>query len=42
MTLVSGTLPTIKAVGPVIMKKAPPINRINWREITNWNDRTGH
>ena len=41
-TLVSGTLGKIDTPGPVIPAKAPPVGRINWREITNWNDLTGH
>ena len=41
-TLVSGTLGKIDTPGPVIPSKAPPVGRINWREITNWNDLTGH
>ncbi|MGI9025752.1 MAG: pilus assembly protein, partial [Burkholderiaceae bacterium] len=41
-TLVSGTLGKIDTPGPVIPSKTPPVGRINWREITNWNDLTGH
>ena len=41
-TLVSGTLGKIATPGPVIPSKTPPVGRINWREITNWNDLTGH
>ena len=41
-TLVSGTSANIAQVGATVTDKAPPIGRINWREITNWNDKTGH
>ncbi len=41
-TLVSGTLGKIDTPGPVIPSKTPPVGRINWREITNWNDLTGN
>ena len=41
-TLVSGTLGKIDTPGPVILSKTPPVGRINWREITNWNDLTGN
>ena len=37
-TLVSGTSSKIDASG-VVNSKAPPVGRINWREITNYNDR---
>ncbi len=38
---VSGTIPTIATPGEAIVNKAPPVGRINWREISNWNDMTG-
>ena len=41
-TLVSGTLGKIDTPGPIIPGKTPPVGRINWREITNWNDLTGN
>jgi type IV pilus assembly protein PilY1 len=40
--LVSGTLGTISNPGGAVTQKAPPTQRINWREITNWNDRSNH
>jgi type IV pilus assembly protein PilY1 len=48
-TLVSGTSGKIdgfgakdSVTGQNIQVKVPPTQRINWRELTNWNDRTGH
>jgi len=41
-TLVSGTAGTISNPGGNVTTKAPPTQEINWREITNYNDRTGH
>ncbi len=41
-TLVSGTAGKIGSYGPQVPTKGPPTQQINWREITNWNDRTGH
>ena len=47
-TLVSGTSGKIDGIsgrdlsGAQIQTKVPPVGRINWREITNWNDLTGH
>ena len=47
-TLVSGTLGKIDGTRDAngnlvaLSAKAPPVGRINWREITNWNDLTGH
>ena len=41
-TLVSGTLGKIDTPGQVIPTKTPPVGRINWREITNWNDLVDH
>ena len=41
-TLVSGTLGKIGGFGDQTPIKVPPVGRINWREITNWNDKTGH
>ena len=37
-TLVSGTTSKIDASG-IVNSKAPPVGRINWREITNYNDK---
>lgn len=37
-TLVSGTSGNVDVVGATVQTKGPPIGRINWREITNWND----
>ena len=41
-TLVSGTAGKIGNYGPQTPIKVPPTQQINWREISNWNDRTGH
>lgn len=41
-TLVSGSLGKIDTPGALIPSKTPPVGRINWREITNWNDLTGN
>ena len=41
-TLVSGTAGQIGSYGPQSQIKGPPTQQINWREITNWNDKTGH
>ena len=40
-TLVSGTAGKITGTG-VTAQAAPPTQQINWREITDWNERTGH
>ena len=46
--LVSGTLakidsPRDSSSNPVtVTRKAPPVGRINWREISNWNDLSGN
>ena len=39
-TLVSGSKGTIGNFGPQTPIKVPPTQQINWREITNWNDKT--
>ena len=41
-TLVSGTAGKIGSYGSQLPIKVPPTLQINWREITNWNDKTGH
>jgi len=41
-TLVSGTAGKIGSFGTQTPIKVPPTQQINWREITNWNDKTGH
>jgi type IV pilus assembly protein PilY1 len=41
-TLVSGTAGKIGNYGSATAIKVPPTQQINWREISNWNDRTGH
>ncbi len=41
-TLVSGTAGKIGNYGSQTPTKVPPTQQINWREITNWNDKTGH
>ena len=41
-TLVSGTAGKIGSYGTQTPIKVPPTQQINWREITNWNDKTGH
>ncbi len=41
-TLVSGTAGKIGSYGSQVQIKVPPTQQINWREITNWNDKTGH
>ncbi len=41
-TLVSGTAGKIGSFGSQVPIKVPPTQQINWREITNWNDKTGH
>ena len=38
-TLVSGTSGGIAGIGTPPATKAPPVGRISWREITNYNDR---
>ena len=40
-TLVSGTAGRIGSYGSQTPIKVPPTLQLNWREITNWNDRTG-
>ena len=40
-TLVSGTANKIGSYGSQTPIKVPPTQQLNWREITNWNDRTG-
>ncbi len=37
-TLVSGTSGNIKGIGTPGAAKAPPVGRVSWREITNYND----
>jgi hypothetical protein len=47
-TLVAGTLGKIDSTrdaagnATALTSKAPPTGRISWREVTNWNDLTGH
>ena len=38
-TLVSGTSGGIAGIGTPPATKAPPVGRVSWREITNYNDR---
>ena len=41
-TLVSGTAGKIGSYGSQTPIKVPPTLQVNWREITNWNDKTSH
>ena len=41
-TLVSGTSGNIGSYGAQAPIKMPPTQQINWREITNWNDKVGN
>ncbi len=47
-TMVGGTKGTIDSTRDTggaavsITSKAPPIGRVSWREISNWNDKTNH